>query len=473
MSEFESRGSHHLIGCYYLLVEVGIRTVDMKVDVEQVESCVRRLTIEVPAEQVGREFSARYRDLQRRVKIPGFRPGKVPRRILENHYRQAVEQDIMQELVPAVLTDAMTQEGIEPLGHPHLDEVNIQQGEPLRLVATAQVLPEFEVGEDYRDWQFERRIMQIEASHIDQHLEQLRERHAELHTVEGRAIVEGDHVMIDYQAMLDGEPMPGGDGTNVPLEVGGGRFIPEIEQGLVGLQQGDETSIPVSFAEDHREARLAGQTLDFQVSVVEIKEKILPALDDDFAQSYEDADTLEALRERARNELEEGARKAADDALRREFLAKLVAANPIDVPDVLVQEQLRQLYLYQRRMETGGALTEADMEVDVEPLRDVFGEEALESIRGQVILNRLETQFGVEVGEEAVDAEVASMAERIAQNADALKQQLERSGGLNSIRGRLREDQVFQKLLETVQVTDRVVSEAELTSAAGDADAEE
>ena len=445
----------------------------MKVDVEQVESCVRRLTIEVPAEQMGREFSSRYRDLQRRVKIPGFRPGKAPRRILESHYRHAVEQDIMQELVPAVLTDAMEQEGIEPLGHPHLDEVNIQPGEPLRLVATAQVLPAFDVGEDYRDWQFERRIMEIEASHIDQHLEQLRERHAELHTVEGRAIVEGDHVMIDYHATLDGEPMPGGDATNVPLEVGGGRFVPEIEAGLVGLQQGDDASIEVPFPEEHPDESLAGKTVDFQVTVVEIKEKILPPLDDDFAQSYEDEDTLEALRERARQELEEGARKAADNALRREFLAKLVEANPIDVPDILVEEQLRQLYLYQRRMETGGQLTEADMEVDVEPLREVFGDEALESIRGQVILNRLETQFGVEVSEEAVDEEVASMASRMAQNAEALKQQLERSGGLNSIRGRLREDQVFQQLIESVQVTDRVVSEAELAPAEEDAAAEQ
>lgn len=442
--------------------------MDMKVDVEQVESCVRRLTIEVPADQVGREFSARYRDLQKRVKVPGFRPGKVPRRILENHYRHAVEQEVMKDLVPVVLSDAMTQEGIASIGQPHIDEVNIHQGEPLRLVATTQVLPEFEVG-DYRDWQFERRIMQIEPSHIDRHLERLREHHAELHTVAARAIVEGDHVMINYRGTLDGAPMPDSAGTNVPLEVGAGHFLPEIERGLVGLKQGEETSIPVTFADDYREASLAGKTVDFQVSVVEIKEKILPELDDDFARAYEDADTLEALRDRARKELEAAALQAADNALHRELLAKLVASNPIDVPDLLIQEHLRQIYLYQRRLETGGELSQEDMQVDVEPLREAFGEQALESIRGQLILNRLETDLGVTVTSDDIDVEVALMAARMAQNPGALKQQLERSGGLDTIRRRLQERQVFQALIDTMQITDRVVSEAELTSAEDEA----
>lgn len=440
----------------------------MKVDVEQVESCVRRLIIELPADRVGREFSARYRDLQRRVKVPGFRPGKVPRRILENHYRHTVEQEVLQNLVPDALTEAMTQEGISPVGQPHIDEVNIQPGEPLQFVATAQVLPEFEIG-DYRDWAFERRIMQIEPSHIDRHLDQLRERHAELHAVEGRAIQAGDHAMIDYQGVLDGAPMPDGAGANVSLEVGAGRFLPEIEQGLVGLQPGDEASIPVTFAEDYREATLAGKTVDFQVSVLEIKEKILPELDDDFARSYEDEDTLDALRERARNELEEAAVQSADNALRQELLAKLVASNPIDVPDILIQEHLQQLYLYQLRMETGREPTHEDMHVDVEPLREAFGEQGLETIRGQVILNRLETDLSVAVTPDDIDAEVASMAERMAQNPEALKQQLERSGGLDSLRGRLQERQVFQALIDTMQITDRVVSEAELAPAESEA----
>ncbi len=440
----------------------------MKVDVEQVETCVRRLTIEVPADRVGREFSSIYRDLQRRVKIPGFRPGKVPRRILENQYRHSVEQEVLQHLVPDVLSEAMTQEGIEPIGQPQIDQVDIQQGQPLRLTATAQVLPQFEVS-DYRDWQFERRIVKIEPSHIDQHLERLRERHAELHTVSERPIAMGDHVIVNYESLLNGKPLENGSGTNMSLAVGEGMFLPEIEEGLIGLEQGAVKAIPVAFGDDHRDATLAGQTVEFQVTVVEIKEKVLPELDDDFAQSYEDEDTLEALRERSNSELEEAARRDADNALHRELLSKLVEVNPIEVPDVLVQSQMRQMYLQQRRMETGQEPTQDDMHMDAEPLRDVYGEQALEAVRGQVLLHRLEEELGVSVTSEDVDAEIEEMASRMAQNAGALKQTLERSGGLDTIRGRIQERRVFQALIDTMQITDKVVSEAELAPADSEA----
>lgn len=436
----------------------------MKVDVEQVESCVRRLTIEVSADRVGREFSTLYRDLQKRVKIPGFRPGKVPRRILENQYRHSVEQEVLQNLVPSILAEAMTQEGISPIGRPQIDQVNIQQGKPLRFIATAQVLPEFEVS-DYQGWEFERRIMQIEPSHIDRHLERMRERHAELYAVSDRAIAEGDHVIINYESLLHGQPMENGTGTNMSLEVGEGMFLPEIEQGLIGLEQGAEKSIPVVFGEDHHDEMLAGQTVEFKVTVVEIKEKVLPELDDDFAQSYEDEDTLEALRQRSQGELEEAARRDADNALHRELLGKLVETHPIDVPDVLVQEQMRQMYLQHRRMTTGQEPSHDDMHMDTEPLREAYGEQAIEVIRGQVLLHRLEEDLKLSVSPEDVDAEIADMASRMAQNAEALKQTLERSGGLDTIRGRLQERRVFQALIDTMQITDKVVSEAELAPA--------
>ncbi len=322
---------------------------------------------------------------------------------------------------------------------------------------------------DYRDWQFERRIMQVEPSHIDQHLERLRERHAELHTVSDRAIAEGDHVIVNYESLLNGKPLENGSGTNMSLEVGAGMFLPEIEQGLIGLEQGAEKGIPVAFGDDHRDAALAGQTVEFQVTVVEIKEKILPELDDDFASSYEDEDTLEALRGRAQGELEEAARQNADNALHRELLSKLVEANPIDVPDVLVQAQMRQMFLQQRRMETGQEPSHDEMHMDTEPLREVYGELATEAIRGQVLLHRLEEDLGLSVTSADVDVEIAEMASRVAQNAGALKQTLERSGGLDSIRARIQERRVFQALIDTMQITDQVVSEAELAPADSEA----
>ena len=434
----------------------------MKVDVEQVDTCVRRLMIEVPADRVGREFNMLYRDLQRRVRIPGFRPGKAPRRILEQHYGDSVKQEVIQKLVPDVLSEALTETGLNTVGQPSIDQIDLHTDEPLRFVATAQVLPDITVN-DYQDWQFERRIMAVEDVHIDRVLEGLQERHAELHTVSDRALAEGDRAIINYDGTLDGAPIEGGSGTNVTVEIGAGR-LPEIEQGLVGLEQGAETSIPVSFPEDHPDAEVAGKSVQFHATVVEIKEKVLPELDDEFASAYEEEDTLEALRERVRGELEESMRQRADSVVQQEILARLVAENPVEVPEALLHEQMRQLYLRQRRQETGREPQEDDYRVDPHSLHEVYGEAALEAVRGQVILHHLEEQLGISVTPQEVDEEVASLAARMAQNPEALKRSMEQNGSLDAMRAHLREGKVFEALMATMQIRDTIVSEDELAA---------
>jgi trigger factor len=427
--------------------------VDMKVDVEQVDTCVRRLLVEVPVDRVNREFNALYSHLQSRVKLPGFRPGKVPRRVLENYYRHSVEQEALQKLVPDALSEALVQEGLHSVGQPQIDQIDLTKDQPLRFVATTQIIPDFTVA-DYRDWHLQRRIAPVDASQVEAAMQQLRERHAELHTVAGRAVVTGDHVLINYQGFLAGQPLPEAQGTNVALEVGAGLFLPEIEAGLIGLEPGMERTIAVQLPEDHRDATVAGQQVEFHVTLVEIKEKILPELDDEFARAYEDADSLDALRKRVLGELEEAARQQADEVVRRDILAQLVAANPIAVPDVLVQEHMRQLYFRHLRQETGREIREEEAQVDPESLRDTYGEPALEAVRGQVLLHRIQEDLGVSVTPEEVDAEVRALATRLAQNPEALKQAMERHGNLQALEAGLRERKVFQAIMEVIQITD-------------------
>jgi trigger factor len=200
------------------------------------------------------------------------------------------------------------------------------------------------------------------------------------------------------------------------------------------------------------------------VKVAEIKEKVLPELDDDFARTYEDADSLAMLRERLHKELEALAHQKADEALRGDILARLVAENPIDVPDALVQEQMRRLYLRHKRQETGGELTEADYQVDADSLREAFAAPALEAVRGQVILHHLGEEIGVTVTPQEVDTEVASLAARTAQNPEALKQAMERNGTLNALAASLRERKVFAAIMAKVQIADKSVRAETATS---------
>ena len=438
----------------------------MKVEIEQVATCVRRLTIEVPADRVNNEFNTIYSDLQHRVRMPGFRQGKVPRRLLESYYRQSVEQEVLRKLVPEALSEAIIKESVASVGEPQIDQIALVKGQPLRFVATTQVIPDFTLT-DYHGWQFERRIPEVTETQVDRALENVRTRHAILQTVAGRAVQEGDAVIVDYTGFLDGHAVPGFTGTKVSIEVGSGQFLPELEQGLVGMELGSEKSIPVHFAEDFHNPALAGKVGHCHVVVAEIKEKHLPDLDDDFARGvYDDVDSLAALRVKLRQELEKVARQRADTTLQHQILTRLVAEHPIEVPEVLLNEELRRAYLQHRRQETGGRLTEADYQVAPEGLREAFGEQALEAVRGQLILRHIATAAELTVEAEDVEAEVVSLAARTAQNPEALKRTMERNGTLRAVEASLLEAKTFAKIMADMQITDTIVSEDTAASTA-------
>jgi trigger factor len=437
----------------------------MKIDIEQMAPCVRRLTIEIPAESVDRELVTIYKNLQKRVKLPGFRPGKVPLRILEQQYRHVVEQEVLQKLVPGALSEALTQENLRAVGEPQIDQMHLVRGQPLQFVSTVQIVPEFEVS-DYHAWEFERRIPEVSEVQIDEALEQLRERHAALQTVDGRPVREGDVAIVNYQGFLHGQPVPGMEQKGVVVEVGGGRFLPELEQGLIGMAEGQAQAIMLHFSEDHHDETLAGRAVECRVQVTEIKEKILPELDDEFAREYEDAESLAALRERVRDDLERAARRQADDVLRSEILARFVAENPIEIPERLVQDQMRHMFARRVRQETGREVTEAELQIDPDELREVFGEPALEAVRGQLILQHLGEVAEIAVEPAAVEAEVAALAERTAQNPEALKQAMDRNGTLSALEAGLRERKIFDALMAEMHIIDKTVSAEDTASTA-------
>ena len=286
-------------------------------------------------------------------------------------------------------------------------------------------------------------------------MQQLRERHAELRTVSGRAVREHDFVITTYQGSFEGTDIPAIHGTNAMLEVGAGQVLPEIEQGVVGMMEGEERKIPITLPEDYRDPDLAGKTIEIRLTVVELKEKVLPDLDDEFARAYEDADSLDLLRQRLRSDVEAAVGERADGEVRGDILKRLVDENTFDVPEVLVHDQMRRAYLQGLRTVKGGQLDEDDFDVDVAALDETFSStQAREVVRGQLILRQIGTQAGIAVTPDEVDAEVARLAGRMAQNPEALKQALQRNGTLAGIENGLREDKIFAAILADVQVTD-------------------
>jgi trigger factor len=390
----------------------------------------------------------------------------VPRRLLESYYRQTVEQEVLRKLVPEALSEALIKESVASVGEPQIDQIALVKDQPLRFVATTQIIPDFTLT-DYHGWQFERRIPEVTEARVNQALETVRARHAILQTVEGRAAQDGDVVIIDYTGFLDGQPIPGFTGTKVAIEVGSEQSLPEIEHGLVGMVQGSAKAIAVHFSEDFRSPTLAGKVGQCHVVVTEIKEKHLPDLDDDFARgAYDDVDSLAALRVKLRQELEKAAWQRADAVVQHEILTRLVAEHPIEVPELLLNEELRRAYLQHKRQERGGQLTEADYQVAPEGLREPFGAQALEAVRGQLILRHIATEAETTVAPAEVEAEVASLAGRTAQNPEALKRTMEHNGTLRALEAGLLEAKVFANIMADMQITDTIVSEDTAASTA-------
>ena len=434
----------------------------MKVEVEQTNPCERRLTIEMPVERVQREMNAIYGGLQKRVKVPGFRQGKVPRSILENHYHHSVEQEILQKLIPEALSEAMTQENLQAVGEPQIDHVDLAKDRPFQFVATTQIIPEI-VLSDYSSWTFTRHVPPVTDEQLEQAMQQLRERHAELRTVSGRAVHEHDFVIANYQGTFEGTDIPAIHGTNATLEVGAGQVLPEIEQGVVGMMEGEEKNIPITLPEDYRDDALAGRIIEIRLTVVELKEKVLPNLDDEFARAYEDADSLDFLQERLRSDVEAAIGERADAEVRADILKRLVDENTFEVPEVLVHDQMRRAYLQGIRAVKGGQLDEADFNVDVASMDETFSTQAREMVRGQLILRHIGAQAGITVTPEEVDAEIARLASRMAQNPEALKQTLQRNGTLVGIENGLQDDKIFASILADVQVSDSAAERATTT----------
>lgn len=434
----------------------------MKVEIEQTNPCERRLTIEMPVERVQREMNAIYGGLQKRVKVPGFRQGKVPRSILENHYHHSVEQEILQKLIPEALSEAMTQENLQAVGEPQIDHVDLAKDRPFQFVATTQIIPEI-VLSDYSSWTFTRHVPPVTDEQLEQAMQQLRERHAELRTVSGRAVHEHDFVIANYQGTFEGTDISAIHGTNATLEIGAGQVLPEIEQGVVGMMEGEEKNIPITLPEDYRDAALAGRIIEIRLTVVELKEKVLPNLDDEFARAYEDADSLDFLRERLRSDVEAAIGERADAEVRADILKRLVDENTFEVPEVLVHDQMRRAYLQGIRAVKGGQLDEADFNVDVAAMDETFSTQAREMVRGQLILRHIGAQAGITVTPEEVDAEIARLANRVAQNPEALKQTLQRNGTLVGIENGLQDDKIFASILADVQVSDSAAERATTT----------
>lgn len=313
----------------------------MQVTVESTGTLERKLRVELPIERVEREVDSRLASVGKSAKIKGFRPGKVPPRVVRQRFGKQIRQEVLADLMQKSFSDAVIQEKLVPAGAPRIEQQN-DDGERFAYVATVEVMPEVELrGLD--DLKIDKPEIEITEADVDAMVEKLREQRATWAAVE-RASREGDRVVCDFVGTLKGEAIQGGTGTDVPVVLGQGQMLPDFEKGLAGVKAGDEKALKVKFPKDYHAEDLRGQKVDFAVTVKRVEEKSLPAVDEAFVESFNVTDGgIEQFRRDVRDNMEREARQKVKSDVREQVMKGLLDANHIEIPRTLKHQEMHAM----------------------------------------------------------------------------------------------------------------------------------
>ena len=421
----------------------------MSLQVEKLEKNMAKLTIEVPAEKVEAALQNAYLKNRKQISVPGFRKGKVPRQMIEKMYGPEVfYDDAANALIQKAYPQAADECELEIVSRPTVDIVQLEKGKPFIFTAEVAVKPEVTLGQ-YKGIEVEKADTTATDEEVAAELDKEREANSRTITVEDRAVQDGDMTVIDFEGFVDGEAFEGGKGTDYPLTIGSGAFIPGFEEKLVGAEIGKEVEVDVTFPEEYHAKELAGKPAVFKCTVKEIKVKELPELDDDFAQDVSDFDTLEEYKADVRKKVEE--KKAADAKAKKEdaVIEKIIEGAAMEIPDAMVETQAeRMVDEFAQRLQMQGLTMEQYLQFtggNVQALVEQSKPQALKRIQSRLVLEAVVAAENLTASDEELDAELGRMAEQYKMEVEKLKEMFAEED-LKSVR----EDLAIQKAVELV-----------------------
>ena len=420
----------------------------MKVDVQEVGACKRRLEVEEGPEVVQQAWERAFARVQKEARLPGFRKGKVPRSMIKLHFSDDVRQEVARHLIPEVYRQALAETRLRPVEEPDLQEVTLEESAPLKFSAVVEIKPTIALGR-YVGLGVTHAPKPFAETEVDEALGQMQEQHAEYRAVERPADV-GDLVLVDYTLTPEGmEPRVE---TGYAFTIGGGAVLPGIDEAAIGLEPGGSRRTRVRFPDDHRNEALRGRSAEALVRVTEVKEKVLPPLDDDFAKSVGEFDTLDALRAELRKGLE--ARREAENRreLENAVMEAALTEHPFEVPEALVLRQVgRQVERMREQMRRQGVDPDR-VPWDYKKMAEELKPAAARAVRRALLIEAIAEKEGLQPSEADVEAEVERLARSSQRPAPAVRSMLERSGDLERLRISLMEKRTLDFLIERATI---------------------
>jgi trigger factor len=421
----------------------------MKIAVEEIEGCKRRLAVEAPVDVVTQEWERAYGRVQKRATLPGFRRGHVPRSLVKLHFADDVRREVAEHLIPDVYRRALSEARIDPVNEPDLQDLKLEEGAALTFTAVVEVKPAIALS-DYRGVEVQHAPAPVTDADVEEALGRMREQHAQFRSVE-RAAATDDLVVVDYTlAPQDHEPTTA---AGYHFMVGSGTVLQEIDTAVVGMRAGEEREVNLRFADDHRMETLRGKTGTAHLKLGEVKEKVLPALDDEFAKTLGEFETLDALRAEVRRQLEARRETDARQELEDKIMEALLARHEFGVPDAMVMRQVAHQVEHTRERLRRQGVDPDGIQWDYPKIVGELRPAAEKAVRRALLLEAIAGQETLAASDAEVDAEVERFARASQRPVPAVRRMMEKSGDLEALRHGLRDRKTLDLLIEHARVT--------------------
>ena len=397
----------------------------MSSQVEKLEKNMVKFTITVDAEKVEKAIERAYQKQKSKISIPGFRKGKVPRKLIEKEYGKGVfYEDAANDMIPTAYQDAIKESDLEIVSRPVIDVTQLESGKDFIFTAEVAVKPEVTLA-DYVGLEVPKTETEVTDDEVNAEIDKEREQNARIVSVEDRAVEDKDMVTIDFEGFVDGVAFEGGKGTDYPLTIGSHSFIDTFEEQLIGKNIGEETDVNVKFPEEYHAEELKGKDATFKVTVKKIQKKELPEVNDEFASEVSEFETVAEYKDDIKKNLEEKKANEAKAAKQDAVIDKIIEGAQMEIPDAMVDFQVEQMAQdFERRLTSQGLSVDqyfAYTGMDAKQLEEQMKPQALKRIQTRLVLEAIASKENIEVSDEEFNKEVEDMAKAYQMEKDTLE----------------------------------------------------
>ncbi|HXU38104.1 MAG TPA: trigger factor [Blastocatellia bacterium] len=429
----------------------------MNITVTDQEQCRKQLRLEIPGDTVRAETDKIAADLARKVDVPGFRRGHVPKSVVKTRFRKELRDEMLSQILPHSLGDAIREKELKVIGEPSVEDLKFKDDESIDVTFNLEVAPEFTLSK-YQELPLTKNIYKVSDEDVDKSIEHLRERQTQLVPVEDRGAETGDLVTLNLAGQIPvAEDQPGEPEEikqqDLDVELGAAGVLKEFTEGLAGVKPGDLRTFTVEYPADYKPEKFAGRAVNYTAEVTAVRAKELPEIDDDFARTVsEDFKTIDELRADIRSKLEHEAEHKSDSEFRSSTMEKLIDRNRFDVPEYVVEKQIDSRMNSLFRQMSGRGMDPRQLQIDWEGIREGQRERAEREVRGSFILDHIAEKEKIEVSDEELSGEIRQYAESMGQSEEVLRARLTKEGSLDSITEQVRHRKALDFVIASAEI---------------------